>query len=344
MSEIEKPAEGELQPETKSGQIIAALDNNDLKSIFHLLVGKPDSTQKMFKRRILVGVTSIKDLHERMHEKLANHRIEGLVATVDVSFEDKSSLEFGTWAEFDQHRWTGPKVTKEVRLRWEFLVAVDGYKVPQRHTVTVKLSPHLKPFDVMRAVFSKDPSELDSIEIDSVPIVCRVDFVNHILSKELIAVVDEWVHGLPEPVVANSWFTWFEGNDELFCSVLRYSAPIVAGFAAFMSLGLVFPDPDNPGSPITLQDSLTLAHWALVSLIMLYIVDKGSKFISRKSYEAIQQYGSFKMFHLTNGDDISAQKLAERNTRQIRNFLVSSGFSLILNIVAGVIVYFGWSA
>jgi len=344
MTEIDHSRNGDGQPSTgKPGTVMAALDKNDLRSMFHLLVGKPDSTQQMFKRRVHVNIAAIHDLHGQMVEKLRNHRVEGMIATADVSFEDKTSLEFGTWAEFEQHRWTSPKVTREVRLRWEFLVTVDGYEVPQRHTVTVKLSPHLKPIDVMRAVLSKDPSEADSFEIESVPIFCRVDFVNHILSKELLALVDEWVHSLPQPAVENSWFSWFEERANPFCTLIRYSAPLLTALAALLCLSLVAPLGENPEAPLTKGYLVMIAQWAFVSLIILYVVDKSSGFIARKTFESIQKYGAFRMFKLTSGDDEGEQKLAQRNKKQVRNFLISSGFSLLINIIGGVIVYLGFT-
>lgn len=328
----------------KSNQVVAALNQSDLRSIFHLLVGKPDSTQQHFERRVIVNVQAICDLHERMKDKLVNHRIDGLIATVDVSFEDKTTIEFGTWVEFENFRWTGPKETSDVRLRWEFLVAVDGFEVPQRHAVTVKLSPRLKPFDVMRAVFSKDPSEIDSIEIEDVPIICRVDFVNHVLSKELLAIVDEWVKGLPQPSVADSWFSWFEKHEEFVTAALRYSAPVVAGVAAYMSLGYLFIDSLAGGQPISLDDSLTISRWALASILAVYLIDKGSNLIAHKAYESIQKYGSYKMFQLTNGDNAGSQKMQKRNNRQVRNFLINLSISLTINVIGGVIVLKGWPA
>lgn len=342
MTEIDHSRNGDGRPsEGKPRTVMAALDKNDLRSMFHLLVGKPDSTQQMFKRRVHVNVEAIHDLHGQMIEKLRNHRIEGMIATADVSFEDKTSLEFGSWAEFEQHRWTSPKVTREVRLRWEFLVTVDGYEVPQRHTVTVKLSPHLKPIEVMRAVLSKDPSEADSFEIESVPIFCRVDFVNHILSKELLALVDEWVHSLPQPDVESSWFSWFEEHANLFCSLIRYSAPMLGALAALFCLSLVAPLGNDSESPLTKAYTVLIAQWAFISLLSLYVIDKSSGFIAGKAYQSIQKYGTFRMFNLTNGDNDSAQKLVRRNKKQIRNFLISSGFSLTINVIGGVIVYLG---
>lgn len=325
----------------KKNPIVASVDKNDLRSMFHLLVGKPDSTQQMFTRRVHVNIESIYDLHDKMIEKLRNHRIEGMVATVDVSFEDKTSLEFGTWAEFEQHRWTSPKVTREVRLRWEFLVTVDGYEVPQRHTVTVKLSPHLKPIDVMRAVLSRDPEEADSLEIDSVPIFCRVDFVNHILSKELLALVDDWVSGLPQPDIEISWFSWFENHAKFFCSLLRYSAPLLAALAAFLCLKLVMPLDGSLDMPITRADMVLFSQWAFFSIIALYAINNASQIIAGKAYKAINKYGVFRMFKFTNGDSDSAQKLKQRNRKQVRSFLINSGFSLLINIMGGVVVYFG---
>lgn len=45
---------------------------------------------------------------------------------------------------------------------------------------------------MLRTVFTKDPDELDkSIRLGG-PTICRVDFVNNVLGKELLDIVKEW--------------------------------------------------------------------------------------------------------------------------------------------------------
>lgn len=187
-------------------QVLARVKRDGLRSIFHLMVAKPDSTQKQLRRKVIISPDAIEDLHQQVLEKLGNHRIESLVATVDVTYENNITSQFGTWVEFASHRWSGPERTKEMRIKWDFLVDVDGFEVPQRHTLSIKITSKLKPFHYMQAVFSKDPDDLENFELELCPVICRVDFVNHILSKELIALVDDWNEGLPQP---DSEITWF---------------------------------------------------------------------------------------------------------------------------------------
>jgi hypothetical protein len=83
----------EPKPASASPRNKLSKENQDqLKSIFHLLVGKPDSTQKIFSRPIRVTLQSLIDLDGRVHEKLSAHQLNGMVASVDVAFDDNTTI------------------------------------------------------------------------------------------------------------------------------------------------------------------------------------------------------------------------------------------------------------
>ena len=75
------------QPPTNGAQITRALaipaDKDSLRALFHLFVGKPDSTIKVLPRAVQITPACIADLYEQVKEKLRNHHIEALVGSGD---------------------------------------------------------------------------------------------------------------------------------------------------------------------------------------------------------------------------------------------------------------------
>lgn len=75
------------QSET-SKALVAKVDKDSIRSLFHLFVGKPDSTQRIFTRAVHVTPQALSDLNSRVQEKLKTHHLDGMIASADISFED----------------------------------------------------------------------------------------------------------------------------------------------------------------------------------------------------------------------------------------------------------------
>jgi hypothetical protein len=318
-------------------RLIASLPKDGVRSLFHLLAGKPDSIQKPYGREVIVSVDSIIDLHDRVIEKLKNHHIEGLVASVDVSYEDNTTAQFGSWAEFTSHRWTGPEYTKEVIVRWDFLVSMPDYEIAQRHALTVTITGDIKPLHFLRTVLTNDLEDMDNIELTLTPVIARVDFINHILSKELISIVDEWNRALPQPKSKTSLYKFLKRNDQKIKSLMRNSLPLLSFIVAFISLNWIYPG-DVLGNSATVGEIKSIASWLLIASASLLFITRLSDWMSDVTYQEINRYGKYSIFNLTNGDKNIQVKLEAKNKRSSLKIFSSSIISLILNVVAGIIV------
>lgn len=325
----------------RGGALVAEVDKDHLRSLFHLFVGKPDSTQKILNRHVLISRDAIEDLHSRVLEKLKTHHIEGLVASVDLTFEDKTTVQFGGWAEFNAFRWTTPKATKELRIRWHFLLNVQGYQIPQQHALTVKMSADVTPFEFLQAALSKHPDELDLTEFAFSPVVCRVDFISHLMSQELIGLVEEWNKGLPQPPGATGWLVWLRKRSTLLFRFIRYSTPLLAGFAAAAALGQVMKG-QNSEAPITLSQMKELLSWVVYVAMAVYVAEKFATWLARVAHESLENSNRHTMFTVSNGDDIRARAFREKNNRLIWRFVCASGFSFALNVLAGILTAKYW--
>ena len=326
-----------------NGNIVAHGDKDSLRSLFHLIVGKPDSTQKIFARKVYISPQALFDLNERVVEKLRTHHLNGMVASANMSFEDKTSIDFGGWAEFEAFRWTSPKTTKEVRLSWKFLLTVQDYELPQQHALTVKLCADAKPFELLQAMFSKHPSEDDSSPINFAPIVCRVDFISHSIGQELITVVEDWNEGLPQPETRSDFVSKLDDHKEMIAQIIDYSTPVIFAIASLMVLRKIYPEA-QANDPMTVGVAVGVMTWLIGSLIVIYISEKVSKYLAKSSHNALGMYGMHAMFRLTNGDEKRRIKIKSLNTKKGRSVFISILLSFSLNVAAGIFTVVYWPA
>jgi len=334
------------QPSTSGAQTHRGLavpaDKDSLRALFHLFVGKPDSTIKVLPRAVQITPACIADLHEQVNEKLRNHHIEALVASADISFEDRTTIQFGVWAEFEAFRWTSPKTTREVRLKWQFLLSVQGYEMPQQHALTVKLCADARPLEVLQAMFSKHPADEDESALNFAPTTARVDFISNSLALELLAVVENWNSGLKRPEARSDLMSKLDNKKELIAAVIDYSTPVLFALASIGLLRYLFLSQQTPNQGLSLVAATGMMQWLMLTLVAIYLSNKVSNFLAKRACGALDKYGMFAMFKLTNGDQIRIEKLLRANTKQVKKFAVSVLGSFALNVAAGVFTAVYW--
>lgn len=322
----------------KSPNLMSLLPTDGLRSIFHLLVGRPDSISRYFDRDVIISPTTITDLNDKITEKLKTHTIDGMIVSVDVSNNLNVTTQFGTWAEFLSHKWTTPDETKEIVIKWDFMVLIQGYEIPQRHSIKVRINRELKPAHILRQVLSEDREIGDEIEINHYPVVCRIDFVNHILSKELLNIVNEWNQSLPQPISNHGLLEKLKKKTQTIKVLISYSIPLLILLTSFSMLNYL-ASPQDPKSVITVGFLSKLMYWLMTSLSILYISVIFSNWLAGKAGLANLAYGKYSIFDITNGDKCRQVALNKKNDAYILQFAWSFGVALLLNVLSGLAVY-----
>jgi hypothetical protein len=334
----------DLEPKTQSIASYNKLtkeSRESLKSFFHLLVGKPDSTLKIFPRPIQVNLQSLIDLDERVQDKLAAHHLGGMVASIDVAFDDNSTIEFGSLPDFAAHRWTSAKATREIRMRWQFLMSIQGYELPQQHALAIKLSSDAKPIEILQAMLSKHPGEDDNSIISMAPLVCRVDFISATVGQELIAVVGDWSNGLSSPMKPSKLMQNVVRRKKEIEAFICHATPVLMAFASVAYLNKFFL-PSSYGEALSVGQGIGLMSWLMYSLVLIYVSQKIARALAKISMNALHKMGAYSIFALTNGDDKRRQALIRVNNRCVLRFVMSSGFSFVLNVASGVVTAVLW--
>lgn len=318
---------------------IPDISRKDLKSIFYILSGMPDSTLKVFDKAFILRFDDLIELNQKIGEKLEHYQTDAVKLTVDVSFDGGLSKHFNNLADMKAAVATCPEKTEAITLRWDFLVALPIYPVPQRHTVTVRAATAMKPAQMLRYALSRDPEEDDKLEYDMAPLFCRVDFVNHLLSQELINRVSEWYNGRAKPLVYSSIFNKLRRFRQGIANVIHYSLPATVTVVACFILPSLFGD-SVAGNAAMVSDLRLASLWLLVSGVAVYASKLFSFWLASTAYQALQSFGKFGAFSLTNGDTNNQSELEQANRDKMSRFILSFCGTLAIHIVAGLVVAF----
>jgi hypothetical protein len=318
-------------PEGHHGEIVARVPREDLRALFHVLTGKPDSLTKIFPRPAVVTPQDIQDLHARVYEKLEHHSVPACTVSVSVVHEKNLVADFA-WSEFVAHRWTGAEVTKSISVKWDFMVQLPTYKVPQRHTLTLRMSSEPRPLDMLQMVLSPDS---DVAEAEFAPMFCRVDFINALLSQELINIVVSWQESLQRPpVISGFWRALRRRNAGIHQSIHQ----LFRVLGAIISIGaLAYLLPKPLGIPATLGHIATLVVWLFAGLMVVDLCENVGHHVAAGAAKALENYGKYVVLRMTKGDANKQSELDAVNRKSVRSFLWRFSGAVLVNVVAGII-------
>jgi len=335
----DNPSESLIEIRRAEEEIVASVPKDAFKAMFYLFAGKPDSRVRLFKRKVQLLPDDLQDLNSKIRDKLRLHAIDQIVSTCVVNYEGDNLVEFGTWNELELYDWKNPNVTDSVSLKWDFMIKLEQYAIPQRHTVTVQISSPMKPQEMLRLFVSGaiDPDE----QVDHRAALCsgRVDFISHRLADELLEVVREWNESLRQPKGVSGLLPTLEKFDSWIARVIHLLLPTIGVFLCLNALDH-FNATWNSNNVAGHDSGVAIAKWLLISLVSLFAALRVSHFLAAKIYSAINEYGAYRVFRLTRGDENAEQKAEEANKGILARFWWNSGIAIALNIIAGIFTWY----
>lgn len=312
------------------------LTKEQLKSFFYLAAGKLDSNIKIFKKQIIINAEDLVELNNLIQEKLKNHDIAASVASINVSFDKNKMTQFGVWQEFVDSNWKIPEVIENITMMWDFLVTLPHFTQPQRHTLTVKITADTNFATILPALLSGSITEVDTMELKHSPVVCQVDFINHLLSDELINIVERWVEGRKIISVDTKIKKWIQKNRRIFADLINYSIPL---FITMASLSILHNYSKSIDNTLNTGVMLNFMYWQLLSIVGILGSAKMSNRLAHYTFRAISEYGDFLIFNITNGDKNKQSEINNKNKKEFRKFLFGTVGGLTIDIIASVISY-----
>lgn len=316
-----------------SKALVARLPKDQLKSLFYLFAGKPDSRIKVFEKPIFLDVNDVIELNDSITRKLDIHNIEGQITTVTVGYKGSDLQEFGTWEEFTSHHWQEPECVEEVVLKWDFMVKLEAYEVPQRHTLLVRIASDMKPGKFLQMMASGNSDDFDQFDVLTAPAFCRVDFINAQISKELINQVSEWIEARRKPALIPDSYYWFKKNRQKVAEFIHHLFPLM--FCVVWISGYVWAIENKLEGEASIEFS---SIWIFLGLYLFAPAGKIGHTFAKRVFSSLKSLDGNKVsFEFTSGDKKKNSELVDKNRKQGRKFLRKSLLSLALNVVAGLI-------
>lgn len=314
-------------------KVSAELSMDSLRILFNSIVGRPDSKTKLFYDPVEIKPTDLVELNKRISEKLATHDIFDVVTQVDVFYGNNEIDQYGYWDTFESKNWKSSKLTKGLNVKWEFMVKIAKYPVPQRHTLSVKIKPELPPLEVFRYLLSEDPGDMERLETENAPIICRVDYLNEVLAEELVFVVEKWVDALIKPSYNLPLYRFVKKYGDFIKTFVHFSIPL--SYAAILGGRLTEKTIQNYGADNLISVGIfsNIIFWLLIFVVLLVITFQIGEAFSKQIAISIKEYGKHTPINFTNGDQNKINKTLQENKHSIAtiisNFLIALTFDII---------------
>lgn len=313
------------------------------KSAYYQLNAKPDSLSRAYPRKVIITRDDIIDLNSRINKKISlNYQDDEYIATVTVYLKDKREFVFKCWEEFVQHEWTESSSISSISLQWNFNVRIPGYDNPQNHNLVVKLTNGLRAEEVLNLIFSGKIEDLDEIELNSIPIIARVDFIQVILGEELLNIVGEWVKGLKQnsqfknPIIMlmRKYRKNLAQYFEYFSFIMMFI--LIIGINSYLIGRLDF----STLGDLSLRQFKILLIYLSTSGVILFFFKKFFEYIAQGVYDKLSEYGQIFIFDITKGDMNLQDQIRRKDKEDGKSIVIRFAMSLIFNVGCGIIASF----
>ncbi|EFV21477.1 hypothetical protein HMPREF1011_02684 [Anaerostipes caccae] len=241
-----------------------------------MMNAKPDSKTKLFTKDVCINLDDIFNLNYLITDKFKSHyNNAGFIINVHVAFNNKKSLFFNSWQLFEQQKWIQSEPIDSILVKWEFNAELPRYKVPQKHTLIVKMSDGIKPEDMLKVMLSGGFDEIQELDKDAYPVIASVDFIDSTLGDELIAIVSNWVKSLNTCDTSSHFLQKLRDHKKKLSYFIQYFFTFTLALCCIKICSYSIEQlPFNKISDLTKTDFINLSY-VIFTVVILFIVAKG---------------------------------------------------------------------
>ena len=313
------------------------------KAVYNAMTAKPDCRSKAYPKNVIVSIDDIIELNDKIFEKFkTQYETIGFSSSILVSFKGRDKLEFPNWISFSEHNWTESSTITNMILVREFNIKLPKYNVPQRHTLTVKLSNGIRPEEMFALMLSGKLEEVDEIDQNLCPIVAKMDFIDMVIGNEVLGIVSEWVKSLKSSNLdKNKFIQCLQKNKRKLAYFINYFTLFFAIICSTINLNYIINsfNVNSIGELSPLQTN-TVINITIFCVILCMIIYKLTEICAQFIFNILSNYGDEHIFNITKGDknQQDAYRKKEQNDRKkiVWNLIIT----ILINIACGITTYF----
>jgi hypothetical protein len=315
-----------LSPAIQSGKQNLSL--RDFKALYYELNAKPDTEIKIFEESRIIEVGDLIDLNDKVNDKLNTHKLVTSLTFVKVSLSDNKILDFSSWKEFIDTKWDFAAQVTHIEIQWDFYIAMPHYQIPQRHTLKIRFGTDLKPSEYFQIVLNTD-SDIDFEKLKA-KVVCKVDYINSIISRELINLVSEWYESLPKIIEENKYIVFMNKYERQIVMSIRPLFNIAAILIGLLILKLIilYKLYSSSGSAI-----LDLGASFSVLMTCVYISNYFAAQLHMHVHSHFDKLRLRSMFKITRGDNNKIKEQSKKNNGLLLKISIEIISGLLVNFI-----------
>lgn len=306
----------------------------DMKAYFYQMNTAPDHTDKVYTRDVVVKLDDIMLLNDRVVEKLQQYKDAGFAISINMKYENKKEIQFSRWEEFEKYTSYEDCPVTSIVIRWEFNAIFEKYKLPQKHSLMVKVSNGMSPEEMLNIIFSGGIQDFNEFDSNFVPVVARVDFIDRIMGDELLSIVTNWVGGLGDSAINKSNFLYLcKRYKRKISKVMDYGTYFaMMGICIFSINGYLSNLPNDILANIKMSEGLTVINLLLAFFLIAIAGRKVTYGIGETIFEALKDYGNSYVFFITRGDRNRQEKMQRQEKYDKIRIAGSIALSFGINI------------
>lgn len=309
------------------------------QAIYYAMNAKPDCRSKLFERKVIITLEDLRELNKRVTEKFkAHYDNAGFRINVSISFKNKESIEFDSWATFENYDLSLEKAICSILIVWEYNAKLPGYQLPQKHTLSVRMADEIKPEEMLNLVVSGKLEEVDKLDQEVCPIVARVDFINALLGDELLRIVELWNNGLLAYGIDESGlFRFLKKYSRIIAYIINYTSFVIA---VICSTHIIKAEIRKLNIEYVMDMKIDDLGWILCCIIYCVVIClityKLFQIIANIFFVGLKSGGDSHTFNITNGDKNLCIELQKKVKNKKIKVLGNMCFTFVFNIICSV--------
>lgn len=332
-----KPSKKVIIPLKKSPlvQVSNTPDVETFKSFFYLLNGKTDSDIRILEDDKIIAYSDLLELNQKVIAKLSTETTKALMVKVVIEFANHHVYSFEYWDEFLKCDRSISYKVKTINVSWDFLLSLPGYKIPQRHTLKVRMGSQIKPSEFFQILMSSD--EDHKIHEAIANVIAKVDFISPVISSELLNIVEEWHKGLPSNRPKNRLQQFLEKYPQELSHLIETIYLIGSVILIYLILNkFIFADNIQK---IEMGVNNVMLYGVVAAVFYLTSRYVG-KLLASKIFQTLKSLNDYPVFNITKGDKNKVDEIKIKNVSLLREVFIQVLVGFIFIILSGIVHFF----
>lgn len=326
--------------EVDQSNSLAIFNADTARNLLKALANPRNSHIELFKKPVQVSMKDIEELTKRVANKLGQLRVDSQCTIMKtlVSLDKDRNFQLIGWQQVKSFDWKIPEKTNAVVLAWEFMYKRDDIQSPELHVLSVRITEAMHPMQVLRAALSSDRDDAERLEIKMAPVVCEVDYVDGLLSRELVQLVGQWHEGLRRPAPLSDIGDFIQKRQVAICKSVDFSLEMLLPIAYISAIYIWMHQ--RLDQPLTTEFITYALLFIMIFTLVIKIANRFSSWMAQRLALNIERMGKFPIFELTNGDQNNLTAAISKITASTIKFWGGIGVSFVINVISAVFTFY----